>query len=102
MVARSTLSNCGTWANNARMIVVAVVPEKDTFTAAKFEAFFGIILAVFVGMRSVDEEKSGMACLAKIPLSSVGKMLRNLFLAWLTLEITTNNSAVDEMEIIFR
>src|SRR5665213_2297158 len=61
--------------DHAGMRLITVVPQKDAISTAKTETFFGILLAVFVGMRTVYEEKNRAAKLAEIHQRGVAEML---------------------------
>src|SRR5665213_1950258 len=82
------------------MRLITVVPQKNAISAAKPETFFGILLAVFVGMRTVYKEKNRTAKFAKIHQCGVPEMLFDSGLHGKTLEFTANRPSLNQVKII--
>ena len=54
---------------------VAVMPQKSAYPIAKLITFFGVVLAVFVCMGSINEEKSRVANRGEVKVGRIAEML---------------------------
>jgi hypothetical protein len=84
------------------MSITAVVPEKHSATPTKLKTFFRVILAIFVSVGAIDQEKRRLTCIAKVPACRVCEMLSDTARAWMSVKLSADNSTGNKINVLLR